>query len=60
MPGESRTDNTKSSVAASSFGSLTTVALLVPPATAAPVEQQAALHCSSAPERLSVLCRLVI
>ena len=60
LPGDSRTDNTKSSVSTSSFGGLTAVVILVPSAAAARADQQPTLLGSTVPERLSVLCRLVI
>ncbi len=60
LPNHSRTQNTKSSLAASSAAGLSTAVVLVPAAAPARAEHQPALHCSSAPERLSILCRLVI
>jgi hypothetical protein len=59
LPGNSRTDNTKS-VSTCSFGGLAAAMVLVRPTTPARADQQATLLCSSAPERLSILCRLVI
>ena len=55
----SRTDNTKSSSASSVYGP-TTVAIVAAPAALAHAHQQPTLLGSSAPERLSLLCRLVI
>jgi hypothetical protein len=60
LPSDSRTNNTKSSVTASACGGMAVVAVLVPTAIAAHAEQQSAFHGSSAPERLSILCRLVL
>jgi hypothetical protein len=59
LPGDSRTDTTKSSVSVSSFTGPTAVVLPVPSADAR-ADQHPAFLGSSAPERLSVLCRLVI
>ena len=60
LPSNSRTDNTKSSLATSSLGGMATVAVLVPSAALTRGDQQPTLLCSSAPERLSILCRLVV
>jgi hypothetical protein len=60
LPGNSRTDNTKSSQSASSLGGVATVAILVPSVIVAHANQQPTIPGSSAPERLSILCRLVI
>lgn len=59
LPGDSRTDNTKPSLSPSSLAGMTTAAIL-PLAVLGPADQQPTLLGSSAPERLSVLCRLVI
>jgi hypothetical protein len=60
LPGNSRTDNTKSSRSASSLGGLATVVILIPSAIVAHANQQPTILSSSVPERLSLLCRLVI
>jgi len=60
LPGDSRTDNTKPSLSAPSLACHAAVAILVPPAILARADQQPTLLGSSAPERLSILCRLVI
>ena len=59
LSNDSRTDNTKSSSASSVHGPAT-VAVVVAPAALAHSHQQPTLLGSSAPERLSLLCRLVI
>lgn len=60
LPSDSRTDTTKSSLSTSSLGGMASVAILAPPAALAHADQQPTFLGSSAPERLSILCRLVI
>ena len=60
LPGDSRTDNTKSPLSASSLGGLATVAILIPSVIAAHADQRPTILSSSVPERLSILCRRVI
>jgi hypothetical protein len=58
LPGTSQTDDAKSLTTASCGG--LTVAVFVPPTGPAYADERSTLLCFSAPERLSVLCRLVI
>ena len=59
-PSPSPTNTAKSPLATPSFGSVTTVAMFALQAAFAAADQHPTLLASSAPERLSVLCRLVI
>lgn len=59
LSNDSRTENTKSFSASSVYGP-TSVAIVVAPAALARAHQPPTLLGSSAPERLSLLCRLVI
>ena len=59
LPGDSRTDNTKSSLSLAS-DTVATVAVVVPPVALAQAAQQSFLPGSTSLERLSTLCRLVI
>ena len=58
-PRNSRTDDTKPSLSAASFGNAAAAAVAVAPAILKADQQSMGLG-STAPERLSVLCRLVL
>ena len=60
LPGNSRPDNSKSPLATCAPAGLATVATVVLAGTPAGADQRTILPGSSAPERLSILCRLVI
>ena len=60
LPSDSRTDSTKRLLTSAPCRGLTAVVNIVPRVVLARADQRSASFGSSAPERLSVLCRLVI
>lgn len=59
-PGDSRTNNTKSPSLESSIAGTAVATVLIPSAVSSRADQQSLALGLTAPERLSILCRLVI